>query len=170
VQKTKQEEADMNPFVAPASKVKSKTWEAEAEVEEGPSIMNSRRRWRRSRDDEEDSKAKSSSLGVGGSTSWSFSESRFFRNRERVGMPSCMGRLVSWPRRFAVKVKSSGRMVDSDDDVYGDGGERSFAGERSFGSSSRRDAELVRRILKGSQKKYSNLTGEDILKEDFERL
>jgi len=72
----------------------------------------------------------------------------------------CAGRLFSWPQRLAFKVSRSRRMDVSDDE--------SVAGAESFGRSARRDAQQVRRILKGSQKRFSNLTVADILKDNFQ--
>jgi hypothetical protein len=72
------------------------------------------------------------------------------RRRRRV---SCAGKLFSWPRKLSFKVSKGRGSVESD--------------EESFGMSARRDAEQVRRILKGSQKRYSNLSVDEIMKEDF---
>lgn len=69
----------------------------------------------------------------------------------------CAGRLFS---RLSFKVSRS-RAVASDDD-------ESIAGTESFGRSARRDALQVRRILEGSQKRFSNLTVADILKDNFQ--
>lgn len=159
------------------------------QLDDSPSIMSSRRRrWRKNQDGNDDSttsppggsmrsscswrlRDEDSSNPKSGSTrswSWSFAETRSSRRRVApVAVPtsSCVGRLFSWPQRLpGFKSKSSKirskTIADSDDDY-------SFHGDQSFGVEARRDAELVRRILKGSQKKYSNLTVDDILKEDF---
>lgn len=126
----------------------AKAWDVE---EEGPSIMTSRRRWRRNREPE------SATSSPGGSSSWG--SGRSGRRRDRVAqVVPCAGKMFSWPQKLAFKVSRGKAPLDSDEKHAGDG---------SFGMSARRDAEQVKRILKGSQKKYSNLTVDEIMKEDF---
>ena len=130
------------------------------EVEDGPSIMTSRRRWRKNRVDNEMNGDKSpGGSSRGGSSS---REVRSGSRRQRVAqaMP-CAGNLFSWPQRLAFKVSRGKRVVESD--------EEGLAEDRSFGRSARRDAEQVKKILKGNQKKYSYLSVAEIMNEDFEK-
>ncbi|KAG0585722.1 hypothetical protein KC19_2G033000 [Ceratodon purpureus] len=111
-----------------------------AEGGSGPSIMASRsRRWRRSRKDN------------------NLHDPTLSRSHRVAQILPCAGRLFSWSQRMAFKVSRS-RRLDSDDESIA---------ESSFGRSARRDAQQVRRILKGSQKKFSNLTVADVLDESF---
>lgn len=108
----------------------------------GASVMSSRRRWRRCRGEKN-----GEHVGSG-------------RERGVAQIMPCAGRLFSWPQRLAFKVSRSRRAVEESDD------DESVA--ESFGRSARRDAQQVRRILKGSQKRFSNLTVADILKDNFQ--
>jgi hypothetical protein len=148
-----------------------KSWEVEPEEENASSTSTPRRRWHRSPSPKPDEPTpRDAGIPV-------MDQSRRRRwRREHVGgkvddptcsrrhrvselISPCAGRLFSWPQRLAFKVSRS-RRLDSDDD---DGGTESS----SFGRSARRDAQQVRRILKGSQKKFSNLTVADILDDSF---
>ncbi|XP_024365243.1 uncharacterized protein [Physcomitrium patens] len=131
-------------------------WKVE---EDSPSILTSRRRWGSSFRDETASISPGKPIQAG----WGFGEGLKSSRRGKGGqaMPFCAGRLFTWPQRFGLKASKSRRPTDSSDEesVAGDG--------HSFGRSARRDADTVRKILKGSQKKYASLTIADILKQDF---
>ncbi|KAG0616273.1 hypothetical protein M758_5G103500 [Ceratodon purpureus] len=141
---------DNESMMSPGS---SKKWE----VEEGPSIMTSRSRWRKNREASEVNSPGESSRGSSRSLG---SRSGSRRQKVAEAVP-CAGKLFSWPQRLSFKVSRGKGPMESDDE--------SFAGDRSFGTSARRDAEQVRRILKGSQKRYSNLSVAEIMKQDFSK-
>ena len=156
--KDKDEDENISPSVS--------SWEVEGEVEYdgGPSIMTPRRRWRRS-NAEEDSKLPSPTRthrfsSRTRSTSFVPSKAKRRSTVPQVTMP-CSGRLFSWPHRMMAFKVSKSRFLDSDDE------RESVDGEHSFGRSAHRDAQQVRRILRGSQKRFANLTVADILKEEF---
>lgn len=143
-EKEKAKDEDENIFPSVSS------WEVE---EEGPQIMSSSRYRRKTARAEIPphsftSKARSASFVPSSNKRSSFSH-----------LIPCSGRLFSWPSRILSFKVGKTRFMDSDDECG--------TGDRSFGASARRDAEQMKRILKGSQKKYSSLTVADILKEDF---
>lgn len=132
--------------------------QGEIEPEDSPSILISRRRWRRFRDE-----WKATSPGDSTKSGWSSSyEPRHLSRRHRiVQIMPCAGKLFSWPHRHAhLKTSRRGSLVDSDN-------ESSTVGEESFGRSARRDAQQVRRILKGGQKHFPKVTVAEILQESF---
>lgn len=165
------------------SKVKSKdeddnifpsvrSWEVAGDEESGPritsSLKKSSRRWRHPQQSsvaaatqQEPEKLASSRKFSSQARSASFVPSVSKRSRGVAHIAPCTGRLFSWPQRMRSfsNFHQKSRFMDSDDEGP--------IGERSFGMSARRDAQQMKRILKGSQKKYAEFSADDILKQDF---
>lgn len=142
-----------------------KSWEVEEETATS-TISPRRKRWLRSSHSQAPESPKCEvDEGETAEPSVISSRRRWRRCREATGdrtsvVVPCAGRLFSWPQRLAFKVSRSRRGDVSDDE--------SVEGTESFGRSALRDAQQVRRILKGSQKRFSNLTVADILKDNFQ--
>lgn len=139
-----------------------KSWEVEEE-DNSSAASTPRRRWRRSpkpsTPDHVDMEGDASPSITASRRRWRKPRDETPGRRHRVAhLLPCAGRLLSWPHR-AFKVSRSRRLDSDDESVAGN--------DHSFGRSARRDAQQLRRILKGSQKKFSNLTVADILDENF---
>ena len=145
-----------------------KSWEVEEE-DNTSTTSTPRRRWRRSPNpkppnlnpsyDQVDTEADSGASIMASRRPWrrpnKLDDSPTSSRRHRVAqILPCAGRLFS-----AFKVSRSRHLESDDDSIVGI--------ESSFGRSARRDAQQVRRILKGSQKKNANLTVADLLNDNF---